>query len=250
MIVEINKPCNENWDAMSINEQGRFCNSCQENVTDFTKMSLEQIKETLRANSGKICGRFNQFQLDKINNDHPVLSDLFPLKKWIYAATISGVFTYPVYSNSITLSQQQPTIIQTEINAFNQDKNAAIVASEKDSIVLSGFVKDMNNYPLSAVVVSLGKLHVLTDSSGYFELSCIETEGEIVLQFNKNGFFVNQLKVDGTTSKKDMLIHMNQSINNYNLKGGVTSREHFTEKPIKKVVQDTFSIIKQKLNKK
>ena len=45
MKIEINKPCHENWDAMTPNEKGAFCSLCKKNVVDFSQKTLSEIKD-------------------------------------------------------------------------------------------------------------------------------------------------------------------------------------------------------------
>ncbi len=63
--ISIPKPCNENWNSMSPNKNGRFCNSCDKTVVDFTKMNTIEIQKYLIENSGKesICGHFKSNQV-------------------------------------------------------------------------------------------------------------------------------------------------------------------------------------------
>ena len=66
--VEIKKPCHENWDAMKLNEKGRFCTSCQTIVIDFTTKTPEEISIFLKQNSNQsICGNYNSWNV-KSNN--------------------------------------------------------------------------------------------------------------------------------------------------------------------------------------
>lgn len=70
MNISINEPCHENWDTMTPNQQGAFCGSCQKNVVDFSKMSLEKIKEFFsKPSDGKVCGRFEEKQLTELSFD-------------------------------------------------------------------------------------------------------------------------------------------------------------------------------------
>jgi TonB family protein len=57
--------CNENWDRMKIGVLSRFCESCQRDVMDFTKMNREETLHYLWMNRNeKVCGRFYKSQLD------------------------------------------------------------------------------------------------------------------------------------------------------------------------------------------
>lgn len=65
--VSVPKPCNEDWNTMSPEGLGRFCNVCTKTVTDFTGMTATEIQSYLLTNSGKqICGRFKTEQLENI----------------------------------------------------------------------------------------------------------------------------------------------------------------------------------------
>src|SRR5260221_2657986 len=66
--LSIPTPCHENWDNMTSVQQGKFCNSCQKQVVDFSNMSYRQVAEFFKKPStGSVCGRFMYTQLD-----HPI----------------------------------------------------------------------------------------------------------------------------------------------------------------------------------
>jgi len=61
-ILQIPKPCRENWHEMRPDDDGRYCLHCAKTVVDFTGMSDEQIIAFLEDSHGKICGRLNEKQ--------------------------------------------------------------------------------------------------------------------------------------------------------------------------------------------
>jgi hypothetical protein len=61
--IRIPNLCNEDWNKMTPNDNGRFCDTCKLTVVDFTKMSDGQIKNYL-LNKGYVCGRFDCTQID------------------------------------------------------------------------------------------------------------------------------------------------------------------------------------------
>jgi hypothetical protein len=70
--ITIPKPCHENWDQMTPNENGRFCLSCSKTVIDFTDMLSEDIQQFfIQNNNQKVCGRFRKSQLDSITIQIP-----------------------------------------------------------------------------------------------------------------------------------------------------------------------------------
>lgn len=64
MKLHIPKPCSANWNKMTPEEKGRFCNQCQKTVIDFTNMSPVQIEDYINRNKEhSVCGRFKKNQL-------------------------------------------------------------------------------------------------------------------------------------------------------------------------------------------
>jgi hypothetical protein len=63
--LSIPKPCHENWDAMTQNEKGRFCASCQKTVIDFTNMNDRQLADFFKKPPTSLCGHFYQDQLER-----------------------------------------------------------------------------------------------------------------------------------------------------------------------------------------
>ncbi len=88
MKISIPEPCHENWGAMTPNEQGRFCGSCQKTVIDFTHFSAEDIQNYFTKHYGqKVCGRFKKQQLNPIDIQIPstVFSQMSASRKFALA---------------------------------------------------------------------------------------------------------------------------------------------------------------------
>jgi len=66
--LTIPKPCNENWDGMTPDAQGRFCSKCATTVVDFTTMNAAEVEAFLNATTAtKICGRLKPEQMLRKN---------------------------------------------------------------------------------------------------------------------------------------------------------------------------------------
>gem|GEM_PF-528182 len=64
MHPHIEKPCSENWDKMTPNEQGRHCEKCAMTVIDFTRKSENEIIEIVHARAGeRTCGRMRKTEI-------------------------------------------------------------------------------------------------------------------------------------------------------------------------------------------
>jgi hypothetical protein len=104
MKLSINNPCHENWDAMTPNEKGAFCLSCQKTVVDFSKKTIDEIKNFFAEvpKTESVCGRFEEDQLTDITFDH--FHNNF--KKWHYfqktAVIVFFVFGLSLFGNAQT----------------------------------------------------------------------------------------------------------------------------------------------------
>lgn len=72
MKIVIDNPCHENWDAMTPNEKGAFCLSCQKTVIDFSVKTIEEIKSFFveLPKTESVCGRFKEEQLEEMTFEH------------------------------------------------------------------------------------------------------------------------------------------------------------------------------------
>jgi hypothetical protein len=64
-LLQMPKPCSQNWEEMSIVPGGRFCDNCAKKVIDFSLMNDRQILEIFNKNKGGVCGRFVNEQLNR-----------------------------------------------------------------------------------------------------------------------------------------------------------------------------------------
>lgn len=76
----IPEPCNVPWNGMRpVDTDQRHCSSCAKVVTDFSKMSDDELMLYFRHNGGKICGRLSATQL---NRPMRLLPDATSKAKW------------------------------------------------------------------------------------------------------------------------------------------------------------------------
>jgi hypothetical protein len=71
--IQVPNPCHEDWNAMTPNQQGRFCDNCSKSVIDFTKMKAPEIQDYFIRNKGsKVCGKFSNSQLESVRINIPM----------------------------------------------------------------------------------------------------------------------------------------------------------------------------------
>ncbi len=57
--IHIESPCEINWQNMMPDKAGRFCNSCNKVVVDFSNKSLKEIQDHLASSVSPVCGRYS-----------------------------------------------------------------------------------------------------------------------------------------------------------------------------------------------
>lgn len=65
--IRVPSPCSQQWDKMPLQDQGRTCKHCSHVVTDFTRMSDEEVVQFLvQHRDEKVCGHFRNDQLSRL----------------------------------------------------------------------------------------------------------------------------------------------------------------------------------------
>ena len=165
--ISIPQPCHENWQEMKEEGRGRFCNSCQKKVFDFTTVTDREIVNAFEKNNN-LCGRFLNTQLDR---------DLIKPKEKnsLWLATTTALISL-VGLNEVTAQEKTPTE-QTEAE-FIKGKSKQV---KNEEIEVSGVVYDEHKYPLPGanVVVKRTKAYIASDIDGKFTVKA--SKGDILI---------------------------------------------------------------------
>ncbi len=136
MKITINEPCHENWEAMTPNQQGAFCGSCQKSVVDFSKKTLEEIKNFFSEPKGKVCGRFEEKQLQELTFD-----DFFArFRYWNFSKKFATIFIlafgFWIFSNSSSFAQNN--------ERFMMKGDVAVEHNEGEKNTIKGNITKVN----------------------------------------------------------------------------------------------------------
>lgn len=148
---------------MTPQAQGRFCNSCQKAVTDFTGMTDAEILALL-AKGGDGCGRFREGQLGReMSVPAPLLPAPRPHKTWLQVWPLAACFILCVPAG-VSAIPQAPLVQVAMLPRTSQPADS--------SITLRGRVVDEAGHALQGATVSVTshRLHAVTNSDGYFTL--------------------------------------------------------------------------------
>ena len=120
-MLEINAPCAQNFAKMPINGNGRYCNSCEKTVVDFTNFSEVELLNYFRIHKNvDVCGRVKASQLGKQNlfesflfkNKQFILSkvNIKPLRI-VLLGLISGLLTFTTSCMGKVMPAQKSTAL-------------------------------------------------------------------------------------------------------------------------------------------
>ncbi|GEP52458.1 hypothetical protein FNO01nite_31300 [Flavobacterium noncentrifugens] len=173
--IEINipKPCGENWNQMSPSEKGRFCDSCQKTVYNFTKLSDKAIVEKIQSESS-LCGRFSNAQMNR--------ELLLPKKKSaIWTASITGILSFLSSANEKSQAQAKPETVQT---IQNEEFIGKAIIETKRNLSITGSVADDSGLmiPTAQVKILGTEIATATDFDGDFNIFA-EVNDTLVFSF-------------------------------------------------------------------
>lgn len=171
--ISIPQPCHENWEAMSSMDKGRFCDSCQKKVFDFTKASDSEIVTAFQQNQN-LCGKFLNTQLNR---------DLVkPEKKnKIWLASTAALISFVGFGTQETLAQEKTKVEQTEIKILGN-----IIPKPKIRIIGQVFDDEFITMENTLITVKGRNQIFTTDGNGKFD---IEIEKNDTLLFSKEGYY-------------------------------------------------------------
>lgn len=155
---------------MSDFERGKFCTICAKSVTDFTKMTDEQIINFLNSSEESICARLNHSQMNRVLKTNKTNK----IKSWnkIVATFALMSLTTVGYSNTNELNNYN---IELNSNYLPENKkNSKYQTSSSDSIrkIIKGIVLEEDiEYPVKTSVLVKGtKIRTKTDTLGNFQI--------------------------------------------------------------------------------
>ena len=220
--ISIPKPCHENWEAMTPDEQGRFCGVCTKTVFDFTKATDKEIIEHLNKDKNA-CGRFVSSQLNRDLIVPKVRSSY-----WILAT--ATLFSFLGIGSQTAYSQVKQDTIQTDKKNLNKDA----VKTVKNPFTITGIVSDDLGPMYGANIVIKGTtIGIYTDYDGKYSIEV--NEGDILI-FSYSGFINVEIIAD---PKKTIIdVKMEEDINSMTtgiILIGYTKKRTFFGRQIQKI---------------
>lgn len=195
--IHLESNCPENWEKMSSNDSGKFCNKCSKSVVDFTNFSDKEIIEYFSKPQGKVCGRLNKSQIDR--KYQLIQKSSFLNRKWI-----AGILLLSIWGKQqLHAYNQQVTHIRQYDKNYKPNINLDTIPNKNKTI--KGKVVDKKNEPLIGCNIKIenSKISTTADYDGNFELIIPEE-------------FINSNLVISYTGYLDFKTNLKYTINNQN----------------------------------
>lgn len=242
--LSIPQPCHEDWNKMMPQEKGRFCNSCNKTVIDFTNMSDRQLAEFFKKPVNSACGRFQPGQLNR---------DILIPKKRIPWVRYFFQFTLPAFLISMKAGAQKnrPIVGDTTIctNVSSEEKTVGKIGfmpvekKPADRIKeIQGKVIDDKGLavPFATVLIKGSPNGTICDKNGIFKMS-VKDQRNIILVANAVGFTGSEIHV---SESKDVTIVLGGTVMGLGevLVAGYVRRKVVKPIPLIKKIFDTAFI--------
>ena len=192
-VVEVETPCQKEWHKMYPEENGKFCIHCQKRVIDYTQMDDLELGYFFRSNTGQVCGRFRE---DQLNRALPVPSNKVVRSFWRVVATVlpALLMTSPAPAQAFT----EHPIAESPVIPIEGDQNP-----KSSNRFLRGELVDSRDEPLIGVVIILvgTELSTVTDFDGKFELEIPESLTEFTIKVAYTGYEERVISYKGKQKK-------------------------------------------------
>lgn len=150
--IHIPSPCNEQWDEMTPEGNGRHCATCSKTVTDFTNWETADILAYIQQGMGNVCGRFRKSQLAD-DADPAVLANNISMARLPFWSKIAAIILVVLAINLSACSSDEAHT--TGELALGRDSVATVVqtdAVKTDTVKTLQTKKIKRKYPREETV--------------------------------------------------------------------------------------------------
>lgn len=249
--LDIPTPCHEKWSDMHKRQNGRFCNSCQKTVIDFSQMSDREVAAIFNKADDNLCGKFRNDQLNRpVHFEQPKSLR----RTWsAFGLLVPGLFL------SSNIQAQE---LNRKVEIEQQDKNTFNGASQKielsKTVTIKGTVKDAetDEVLIGANVLVKGTSNgTVTSIDGSYSIDATVPESckSIILVFNYTGFqsYEMEIKIE---SPQTLYGDAHMSLGAFLLGEIVVIRDQtlysIIRNQIRNIAYNVKSFIKEKKNEK
>lgn len=145
--IQIPDPCSQSWEAMSIQQNGRFCSSCEKVIRDYSQVSDSQLQYILDHSNGEVCGRFSVDQLNR-----PLMKSSHTHGPDLLAVVLGMTLLMTTYSAQATEIRQ----VIPEISLIQMLEDTSKLDQGHESVIVKFQLLDQQSYePIPFVRVKI-----------------------------------------------------------------------------------------------
>jgi len=218
--LQVPEPCHEDWNKMTPGDKGRFCDSCQKTVHDFTGMSDAQLIAFFKKPStGSVCGRFHNDQLER---DFEIPRKRLPWMKYFLQLIIPAfLFTSKAKAQGQTRLLGDTVLVDSNKIGKNLNESCNSKPDTNKSKRITGKLVDEKGMaiPFATVVIKGTKSGVAADENGNFSIDPFLNQPRTTLVFTSVGFEAKEIIID--TNKKVSLCNVQLNSTQTGALGGI-----------------------------
>lgn len=199
--LSIAEPCHENWNRMTAVEQGRFCDSCQKEVIDFTSMSDAEVAAFFkRPSAGSVCGRFMK---DQLGRNIAIPKKRIPWVKYFFQ------FTLPLFFTTLKVNAQKGMVaVKTTTSPVACTKQPlrqmGKIAMIEDRQIKGQIVDEEGTpVPYANIMIKGTSIGAPADNAGQFTFPMKTENDSVILSVSSVGF-----------AGKDVVVNYQDIMNN------------------------------------
>ncbi|MBV9958570.1 MAG: ankyrin repeat domain-containing protein [Acidobacteria bacterium] len=192
--ININTPCEADWDEMVGNDIVRFCKHCNLSVHNLSEMTRREAMRLVLDSNGQLCARYVRRPDGKIQTTDLVLHQIQKARRRA-SRLAAGAFTAALsLSSGIVAAAQTPANAPAinETNAAAVLKQGRIKITYTGSVTLTGTVIDPNG-----AVVAGANVRLVNEQTGTERQTTTNDEGLYLLEGVDEGSFTLKIAASG-----------------------------------------------------
>lgn len=214
--LRLDEPCHQKWSEMTPSDQGRYCDSCEKNVIDFSQMTDNEILKFLGENKTGFCGQFRASQLDRPFVETKLNGGSSRLNSFFAGLAIAGA-AGSLSAQSVDTTNYQPVVVIDEKHPTGPVCIRQIPVDTND-LVLHITVMDTLNHeamPYANVVLQQGavKFGGITDIDGKVTLTipADSIQDTMMLTIRLIGYQMQTLAIHTEQRTQDVNVNLGQN---------------------------------------
>jgi hypothetical protein len=192
--------CDQNWDAMApVGDGRRFCTRCSHPVTDFRRMTKEEITLVHLMSDERVCGVYSPEHLKPVTSAEASRGRSGLVTLALGASLLAARVDAQVAERPATEQAQLPANGQSPQRATDEAAAHPHKSAQEDTLVIHGTVRAASGgAPVAAafVMVAGTQLRTITDSSGGYTLRVPGSiRGDLRLRVGRIGMTTREVAV-------------------------------------------------------